>query len=218
MDREAGRSRQHPPLAPSARLVTFRSPALRDLETPRRAGTRLPTGRAIALTIAGFFVAALAWACLGKIDIIATAQGKIVPTGRTKTIQPLEAGTVTAIHVGDGDKVHEGDVLVELDRTVNTAEREISRSRSSRCNAHSRHGAAHRALRAGFTTMSAVEFTPPSEAPPYEVLRTRARRAGAGRAAGRQDSLARPADRAEGRRGRGDRGDHRQARSRSALY
>ena len=46
-------------------------------------------GRAIAATIIGFFLFALGWSIIGKVDIIATAQGKIVPTGRTKTIQPL---------------------------------------------------------------------------------------------------------------------------------
>jgi hemolysin D len=119
----------------------------------------------------GFLLAALAWACLGKVDIIATAQGKVVPTGRTKTIQPLEAGTVTAIHVRDGDKVREDDVLVEIDRTINTAERdrvavELLRARLD--------VARLTALRAGFATVSAVDFIPPSGAPPYEVLRTRA--------------------------------------------
>jgi hemolysin D len=55
-----------------------------------------------------FFAIALLWACIGSVDIIATAQGKIVPTGRTKVIQPLESGVVHAIHVQDGQKVKGG--------------------------------------------------------------------------------------------------------------
>src|SRR5262249_41964538 len=122
-------------------------------------------------TIIAFFAAALLWACLGKIDIIATAQGKIVPTGRTKTIQPLEAGTVTAIRVRDGDKVREGDVLLEIDRTISTAERnrvghELLRARLD--------AARLAALRAGLATNAAGDFVPPPQAPAYEVLRTRA--------------------------------------------
>ena len=77
----------------------------------------------LSLSLSRFTVVALAWASFGKIDIIATAQGKIMPTGRTKVIQPLEASIVTAIHVRDGDKVHQGDVLLEIDRTISTAER-----------------------------------------------------------------------------------------------
>ena len=45
---------------------------------------------------------ALAWACLGTVDIVATAPGKIIPSGRTKVIQPFETGVVRAIHVRDG--------------------------------------------------------------------------------------------------------------------
>src|SRR5262249_12395137 len=52
--------------------------------------------------------------------------GKIVPTGRTKVVQPFEIGVVRAIHVHDGQTVKAGDVLIELDPTINSAEREHS--------------------------------------------------------------------------------------------
>src|SRR5438094_745747 len=96
----------------------FLPAALEILETPAS-----PVGRAIAATIMLFFALAVAWAIFGHVDIIATASGKIVPTGRTKTIQPLETGIVSAIHVADGDHVTAGQLLVELDRTVTEAER-----------------------------------------------------------------------------------------------
>jgi hemolysin D len=96
----------------------FLPAALEIMETPAS-----PGGRMIAGTIILFFAIAIGWSIVGHVDIIATAQGKIVPTGRTKTIQPLEAGVVAAIRVQDGDKVYAGDVLIELDRTVNEAER-----------------------------------------------------------------------------------------------
>jgi len=96
----------------------FLPAALEILETPAS-----PVGRMVGLTIILFFAIAIGWAIFGHIDIIATATGKVVPTGRTKTIQPLETGIVSAIHVHDGDKVTAGDVLVELDRTVTQAER-----------------------------------------------------------------------------------------------
>jgi hemolysin D len=96
----------------------FLPAALEILETPAS-----PVGRAIGATIILFFALAVVWAVFGHVDIIATASGKIVPTGRTKTIQPLETGIVSAIHVRDGDSVTAGQVLVELDRTVTEAER-----------------------------------------------------------------------------------------------
>jgi hemolysin D len=64
----------------------------------------------------------LAWASLGTTDIVATAPGKIVPSGRTKLIQPFETGVVRAIHVQDGQSVRAGEVLIELDPTMNEAE------------------------------------------------------------------------------------------------
>ena len=96
----------------------FLPAALEILETPAS-----PVGRAIGGLIILFFAIAMTWATFGHVDIIATASGKIVPTGRTKTIQPLETGIVSAIHVQDGDKVRAGQVLIELDRTVSQAER-----------------------------------------------------------------------------------------------
>jgi hemolysin D len=96
----------------------FLPAALEVLETPAS-----PVSRAIGATIILFFVLAIVWAVFGRVDIIATASGKIVPTGRTKTIQPLETGTVSAIHVQDGDPVRAGQILIELDRTVTQAER-----------------------------------------------------------------------------------------------
>ena len=83
-----------------------------------------PAGRAVAATIILFAVIALGWASFGWIDIITTAQGKVVPTERTKLIQPYETGVVRAIHVEDGQSVKAGQVLIELDPTINTAERD----------------------------------------------------------------------------------------------
>jgi hemolysin D len=60
---------------------------------------------------------------VGQVDIVAVAQGRIVVSDRTKTVQPLEAGVIRAIHVRDGDKVTAGQVLIELDPTSATADR-----------------------------------------------------------------------------------------------
>jgi hemolysin D len=109
---------------PAARLrwrrdeLEFLPAALEIIETPAS-----PAGRAIGGAIILFFVLAVAWATIGHVEIVATAPGEIVPSGRTKTIQPLEIGVVRAIHVHDGQAVTSGQVLVELDPTANAAER-----------------------------------------------------------------------------------------------
>lgn len=97
----------------------FLPAALEVIETPAS-----PLGRAIAFAIVAFFLAALAWSWFGYVDIIATAQGRLLPSGRVKVVQPLEAGIVREIRVQDGDVVHAGDLLITLDGTVTSAERD----------------------------------------------------------------------------------------------
>ena len=99
--------------------LAFLPAALEIVETPAS-----PAGRGIALTICAAFALALAWACWGEVDIVAVAPGKVIPSDRTKTIQPFETGVVRAIRVQDGQAVKAGDVLIELDPTINAAERE----------------------------------------------------------------------------------------------
>jgi hemolysin D len=111
------------PFRPSERRkkeeLAFLPAALEIVETPAS-----PIGRAIAILIATLFCVALGWAYFGKIDIIASAPGKIIPSGRTKVIQPFETGVIRAIRVRDGQNVKAGDVLIELDPTISAAERE----------------------------------------------------------------------------------------------
>ena len=83
-----------------------------------------PVGRAIGGTIIVVFLVGIVWACIGHIDIVALAPGKIIPSGYSKTIQQLESGVIRAIHVKDGQGVRKGEVLIELDPTVTGAERE----------------------------------------------------------------------------------------------
>jgi hemolysin D len=88
----------------------FLPSALEIIETPPS-----PTRTALMLTICAFVVAALAWSWFGRIDIIATARGKIEPAGHVKVVEPLQNGTVTEIRVTDGQQVKAGDVLLVLD-------------------------------------------------------------------------------------------------------
>jgi hemolysin D len=88
----------------------FLPAALAILETPPS-----PAKVWLIWTICGMFAFAVAWTYWGRIDIIATAQGKIQPRGRVKTIQPIETGKVIAIHAANGKHVEPGQVLIELD-------------------------------------------------------------------------------------------------------
>lgn len=79
-------------------------------------------GRWILWAIMTFIVLAIIWASFSEVEIVATAQGKIIASGRDKIIQPLEAGVVRAIHIRDGQHVKQGDLLIELDPTTSGAD------------------------------------------------------------------------------------------------
>jgi hemolysin D len=81
-----------------------------------------PIGRTIIWTIMGVVAAALVWSYVGWVDIVAVAPGKIIPSGHSKVIQPLDTGVVAAIRVQDGQVVTKGQVLIELDPTQNRAD------------------------------------------------------------------------------------------------
>ena len=97
--------------------------ALEAMETPPS-----PLGRTLALLLAALVAIAIAWACVGKLDIVAVASGKIVAHTRTKIVQPFEISTVTAILVAPGQSVHAGDPLIELDPVSANAERDRART------------------------------------------------------------------------------------------
>jgi hemolysin D len=139
-----------------AEELAFLPAALEIVETPAS-----PRRRAIAATIILLFCAALAWSAWGTIDIVASASGKIVPSGRTKVIQPFETGVVRSIRVQDGQAVRAGDVLIELDPTVNAAERDHLRNDLS---AEQLNTARLRAALAGDDAVAS--FTPPADSDP----------------------------------------------------
>jgi hemolysin D len=101
----------------------FLAPALEIMETPPS-----PVHVAFLWIICAFVVAALAWAHVGRVDIVAVAQGKFQPMGQVKVVEPLETGKVDAISVSNGSLVQAGDVLVELDRSAALADAEGARA------------------------------------------------------------------------------------------
>ena len=114
-------------MKPQTLEMQFLPAALEIEETPPP-----PFARFMLWTVLAFAVSAVAWSYFGHVEIVSVAPGKIVPSGRTKTIQPLERSVVTAIHVSDGQHVAAGEVLVELDPSGPAADRErLSKEQSS---------------------------------------------------------------------------------------
>jgi len=81
-----------------------------------------PAGLAIIWVIVILFTIGVIWAFFGKIDIVAVATGKIIPSEHIKQIQALEDAKITQIHVREGQNVVQGDPLITLDRTQTQAD------------------------------------------------------------------------------------------------
>jgi hemolysin D len=97
----------------------FLPAALEIMEKPPSPGLRW-----LMLSLCGLLVVALIWSIVGRVDVVATASGKVVPSGNVKQVQPIEIGYVRAIHVKNGQRVEAGQLLVELDPTLVGAEAE----------------------------------------------------------------------------------------------
>ncbi len=86
-----------------------------------------PTARASAWVLLAGLAITIPWMIFGKVDIVASAQGKLAPSGSVKLVQPAEPGVVRRILVQDGQRVMAGQPLVELDPTETTASVEQAR-------------------------------------------------------------------------------------------
>ena len=151
----------------------FLAPVLEILETPAS-----PVRVAFLWIICALVVVGLGLAYFGRIDIIASAQGKFQPTGRVKVIEPVETGRVVAVHAANGAPVKAGDVLVELDRSAAEADARAASAALKSAEAESLR------RRAALAAAGARAFSPP---PVDRVARRHGRqspRARGGRAGG----------------------------------
>ena len=81
-----------------------------------------PLPRAVLRSLLTLLFCLLLWAIFGRLDIIAVAQGKLVPQSSLKIVQPAEAGIVKEILVSEGDEVHAGQVLARMDTEFSDAD------------------------------------------------------------------------------------------------
>lgn len=137
--------------------IAFLPAALEIVENPPS-----PLGRAVAFSIIAIFGITLVWTCFGTVDIVVVAPGKLIPSSRTKTIQPFETGVVRSIEVHDGQLVKTGDPLIMLDTTMSAADLEhmkgdllAARFEAARLKAALTH-----------TGDPLSAFVPPADAPP----------------------------------------------------
>jgi HlyD family secretion protein len=81
-----------------------------------------PLPRAMLYLILFLLAAVLAWVNFGRLDIVAVAQGKLVPQSFIKVVQPADSGIVREILVHEGDQVKAGQVLMRMDTRLAEAD------------------------------------------------------------------------------------------------
>jgi len=74
-------------------------------------------------------VTALIWSFLARMDMIVTARGRLISTGKQVLIQPLINSIIKKFHVDVGYVVKKGQVLVSLDPTFAKADESQIRTR-----------------------------------------------------------------------------------------
>ncbi|OGI00758.1 MAG: hypothetical protein A2Y25_10265 [Candidatus Melainabacteria bacterium GWF2_37_15] len=74
-----------------------------------------PLGLFTFWTVVALIVFAGLWLFFGKVDVVITARGMVIPDGEVKIIQPLDAGVISQILVKEGVFVKKDDVLIEID-------------------------------------------------------------------------------------------------------
>ena len=81
-----------------------------------------PLSRVVTWSLIVLALLILMWAFFAEMEIVVSAQGRVVPSGHVKQVQSVEAGIVKIIHVRDGQRVQRGDILIELDGTRTEAD------------------------------------------------------------------------------------------------
>jgi hemolysin D len=77
-----------------------------------------PLGRIILYIVLASLSFALLWFYFGKIDVVVSARGKIVPSGEIKVLQPIETGVISKILVNEGEYVVKDQILMQIDPTI----------------------------------------------------------------------------------------------------
>lgn len=84
-----------------------------------------PLPRTMGTLIVVLVAMLIAWSAWGQLDVIAVAEGKLVPKTYQKIVQPAEGGILKDILVNEGDHVQAGQVLMRMDRQLAEADTRI---------------------------------------------------------------------------------------------
>lgn len=74
-----------------------------------------PLGSLVLWLILIIIFISIIWLTFGETEIVVSGQGKFIPSGKVKVVQPLETGVIRRILCNRGDEVAKGQLLVEID-------------------------------------------------------------------------------------------------------
>lgn len=100
-----------------ASVLDFSPPLLRLQDSPPN-----PLGRKVLWLLLVLLASLLVWAIFGRLDIVAVAEGKLIPESYVKIVQPVEAGIVKEILVREGQSVQAGQILMRMDALISEAD------------------------------------------------------------------------------------------------
>jgi HlyD family secretion protein len=129
------------------------------MEIEQRKPPRL--ARITLYCVVALILAATLWATVSHVDMIVTAQGKLITTRPNMVVQPLETSVIREIHVRAGDVVNRGDVLATLDPTFSQADLDQLRDRVSALDA---------AINRLNAELSGQDYTATNPSDPDEIL------------------------------------------------
>ena len=81
-----------------------------------------PLSRWLLYTIGLLLFILILWAIFGQLDIVARAEGKLIPQNRLKIVQPFEGGRVAEILVREDEFVKKDQLLLVMDARLSDAD------------------------------------------------------------------------------------------------
>ncbi|MEO8145251.1 MAG: HlyD family type I secretion periplasmic adaptor subunit [Betaproteobacteria bacterium] len=87
-----------------------------------------PLPRVVLWTVFALCGALVLWASFGRLDVVAVAEGRLVPKSQLRIVQPAEGGVMRELLVKEGERVRAGQVLARMD--VRAAEADAATARN----------------------------------------------------------------------------------------